>query len=185
MQKIDNFEDRGRQILEFLGESLCLKKYAQDQMSQCAHSFMRIVLTVLERGDPQVLTLLEEAKFGFFYSSLVQRQYSVLQLLIETRVENIHVISRYVEESNIRLRTFEAILNSDSQILKNELLNSQFIQKIVSSLLVSNSIFDVSYYRSNYKFLPFRNFQPFRSEAICLISVIFWKNQSKNTDTGN
>ena len=62
-------------------------------MSQCAHSFMRIVLTILERGDPEVISLLEESKFGFFYSSLVQRQYSVLQLLIETRVENIHVIS--------------------------------------------------------------------------------------------
>ena len=30
MQKIDDFEERGRQILEFLGESLCLKKYAKD-----------------------------------------------------------------------------------------------------------------------------------------------------------
>ena len=51
--------------------------------------------------------------------------------------------------------------------------------------MISNSIFDVSYYISNYQFLPFRNFQPFRSEAICLISVIFWKKQDKADDSGN
>lgn len=59
-------------------------------------------------------------------------------------------------------------------MLKNELLESQCIQRIPASLLISDSEFEVKYYRSNYKFLPFRNFQPFRSEAICMISVIFW-----------
>lgn len=78
LQKIDDIEERGKQILEFLGESLCLKKYAQDQLSQSAHSFMRIILVMIERGDPKVIELFEEAKFGFFFSSLVQRQYSVL-----------------------------------------------------------------------------------------------------------
>ena len=40
--------------------------------------------------------------------------------------------------------------------------------------MITHSEFDVSFYRSNYKFLPFRNFQPFRTEAICLLSIIFW-----------
>ena len=66
-----------------------------------------------------------------------------------------------------------------------ELLDSQFIQKIVGSLMISHSIFDVSYYRSNYKFLPFRNFQPFRSEAIALISIIFWQNSEKEGDNSD
>ena len=36
--------------------------------------------------------LLEESKFGFFYSNLIQKQYSIMQLFIETKTENIHVV---------------------------------------------------------------------------------------------
>ena len=43
--------------------------------------------------------------------------------------------------------------------------------------MISETEFDVTFYRSNYKFLPFRNFQPFRNEGICLISIIFWNRE--------
>ena len=82
-----------------------------------------------------------------------------------------------MEESNIRLRLFEGILKNSSETLHLELLESQCIQRIPEFLLKCDLEFDVSYYRSNYKFLPFRNFLPFRSEAICMISVIFWNKE--------
>ena len=69
---------------------------------------------------------------------------------------------------------FEALLKNSSQILKQELLESQTIHRIVNTLLMSKSELDVSFYRSNYKFIVFRNFLPFRSEGITLMSLIFW-----------
>lgn len=72
---------------------------------------------------------------------------------------------------------FEALVKTSSKVLKKEILESQLIMRIPSSLLISHSEFDVSFYRSNFKFLPFRNFQPFRTEAICLISIIFWNKE--------
>lgn len=43
---------------------------------------------------------------------------------------------------------------------------------------MSNTELDVSFYRSSYKFLVFRNFMPFRAEALSLISLIFWNKEA-------
>ena len=93
-------------------------------------------------------------------------------MYIRTKTENIHIVSRYTEESNIRIRLFEAILKSSNERLKTEIVQSMFIQSIVSTLLTCQSEFDVRFMRSNYKFLPFREFQPFRNEAVVLISIV-------------
>lgn len=127
---------------------------------------MRIFLKVLNQKDKNYDKLLEVSGFGYYFASLTQKQYALLQMYIRTKTENIHVISRYVEESNIRLRLFESILKCTSEKLKTELLNSLLINKIVSTLLVSETEFDVAYGKTPYKFLPFRQFQPFRNEAI-------------------
>ena len=100
-------------------------------MTQCAHSFLRILSSLVEQNNPETNALLEAVRFGFFFASLSQKQYSILQLLIDTKTENIHVIGRYVEESNLRLRMFEFLLKSDSERLKKELLDSQMIQRVV------------------------------------------------------
>lgn len=62
--------------------------------------------------------------------------------------------------------------------MKQELLESQTIHRITSSLLMSNTELDVSFYRSSYKFLVFRNFMPFRAEALSLISLVFWNKEA-------
>lgn len=63
--------------------------------------------------------------------------------------------------------------------MKQELLESQCIQRVIHTLLASKTELDVSFYRSNYKFLVFRDFLPFRAEALSMISLIFW-NKKEN-----
>lgn len=177
IHKIENLSDRGDKLLGFIKDSMCLRKYCNNRVVQCAHSMLRILMAVLQKNNAEYDALLERTRFGFWLASIMQKQYSLLQLYIKTKTENIHLISRYVEESNIRLRLFEAVLKSTSEKLKDELLESLCIQRILSSLMISETEFDVTFYRSNYKFLPFRNFQPFRNEGICLISIIFWNRE--------
>jgi hypothetical protein len=70
-----------------------------------------------------------------------------------------------------RIRIFESLLKCSSEVIKQELLESQMVHRIINTLLASKTELDVSFYRSNYKFLVFSNFLPFRAEALALISL--------------
>lgn len=93
INKIENIEFRGKELISFLKNSACLRKYSRNRLTQCGHSFLRIILEILIKNEEEYNKIFEEARFGFFFSSLIQKQYSILQLLILTKTENIHVIS--------------------------------------------------------------------------------------------
>lgn len=65
--------------------------------------------------------------FGYHYCKLTEMQYMLLGLFVKMNVENVNVINTYVMESNIRIRTFEAILSSDSNSLKESLISNNLI----------------------------------------------------------
>ena len=177
LNKIPDLEERGQELIKFIQNSGCLVKYTNCRIAQSAHSFLRILMTVIELNQDGYNQLLENTHFVYFFSSLIQKQFYLLQMFIRTKTESIHVIGRYVEESNLRLRIFEGLLKCSSDTIKKELLESQTVQRVINSLLASKSELDVSFYRSNYKFLVFRNFMPFRAEALSMISLIFWNKR--------
>lgn len=98
----------------------------------------------------------------------------LLGLFVKMNVENVNVINTYVMESNIRIRTFEAILSNDSNTLKESLISNNLIQKICSKYLKDVTEFDITYYKHTVKFLPFRKFLPFKNEALGMIQIIIW-----------
>lgn len=179
INKIEDLEERGKELINFIQNSACLVKYSNCRIAQSGHSFMRIIMELLEKNDPEYNSIFEATHLVYFISALFQKQYSLLQMFIRTKTESIHVIGRYVEESNLRIRTFEGLLKCTNAIVKQEVLESQMIHRIINTLLASKTELDVGFYRSNYKFLVFRNFLPFRAEALAMISLIFW-NKAEN-----
>jgi hypothetical protein len=174
INKIDDLEERSKELIKFIQNSGCLVKYTNCRIAQSGHSLLKILMALLEKNDESYNSLFEATHLVYFISSLMQKQYSLLQMFIRTKTESIHVIGRYVEESNLRIRIFESLLKCSSEVIKQELLESQMVHRIINTLLASKTELDVSFYRSNYKFLVFRNFLPFRAEALALISLIFW-----------
>jgi hypothetical protein len=178
INKLADLDERSTELLKFIQNSGCLVKYTSCRIAQSSHSFLRILMTLIDLDDPKYNELLEATRFVNFFSLLIQKQYAVLQMFIRTKTESIHVISRYVEESNLRLRIFEGLLKSSSRVFKQDLLETQTVQRIVNTLLPAKAELDVSFYRSNYKFLVFRNFLPFRAEAMSFVSLIFWNKKA-------
>lgn len=179
INKIEDLEARGKELIAFIQNSGCLVKYSNCRIAQSGHSFLRILMCLIEKNEPSYNSILESTHLVYFISALFQKQYSLLQMFIRTKTESIHVIGRYVEESNLRIRIFEGLLKCSNPAIKQELLESQMIQRVINTLLASKTELDVSFYRSNYKFMVFRNFLPFRAEALAMISLIFW-NKSEN-----
>ncbi len=77
-------------------------------------------------------------------------------------------------ETNIRLRTFEGIMRNDSEILKEDLINTKVIQNITRRYLMDLTMFDITYYKNKVKFLPFRRCLPFKNEALAMTQIIIW-----------
>lgn len=121
VNRITDLEERADSLLKFVKNSINLRKYCENPIIQCAHSIQRMFLKILSANDPEYDYILERCKFGFWFANIASKQYSLMQMYIRTKTENIHVISRYTEESNIRIRLFEAILKSTSPVLKSEL----------------------------------------------------------------
>lgn len=92
INRIEDMEQRGKELVHFIKNSASLRKYSRNRAVECGHAFLRMLLEILELNDPKYNSLLESARFGFFYSGLLQKQFSIMQLFIETKTENIHVI---------------------------------------------------------------------------------------------
>lgn len=92
INRIENLDRRAAQLTEFIQNSACLRKYAMNRATQSAHSFLRILLKIIEKDLSEYNSILSEVKFGFFFANLSQKQYSLLQLFIRTKTENLHVI---------------------------------------------------------------------------------------------
>jgi hypothetical protein len=102
INKIPDMEERGKELIKFITNSACLTKYTNCRIAQSAHSFLRMLMNIIEKNDPDYNSLLEASHFVYFYSTLIQKQYSLLQMFIRTKTESIHVIG--VRDSNTALR---------------------------------------------------------------------------------
>ena len=92
ISRIESDPVRNQMVVDFIQNSACLRKYSRNRVLECAHSFLRMILQLLELDTKEYNLLLEESKIGFFFSSLAQKQYTIMKLFIETNTENIHVI---------------------------------------------------------------------------------------------
>ena len=77
----------------------------------------------------------------------------------------------YVEETNIRLGLWYALLNCQELFAKSRGDIEAFVEFALTSLLDCELEFDVRFYNLNVQFLPFKNFQPFRAEALWLLKL--------------
>jgi len=91
---------------------------------------MRILITLSDIEKPYMQDMLNSTNFGKFYISTVKKQHDLVKAFIATSTENLHVLEYYVEETNFRVVTFENILSSTNQPLKDLLMENDFIKYI-------------------------------------------------------
>eukprot|EP00828_Plagiopyla_frontata_P026718 TRINITY_DN34875_c0_g1_i1.p1 TRINITY_DN34875_c0_g1~~TRINITY_DN34875_c0_g1_i1.p1 ORF type:complete len:376 (-),score=54.28 TRINITY_DN34875_c0_g1_i1:57-1184(-) len=162
----------------FIMNSELLKKYYSNKLLCIAYSFQRIFMLLIKNKHPFYISLVNAINYGQYFVTLVKRQYFLINLYIKTKTENIHLLDNYVEEANIRLQTFESIIKSNNSQLKQQFITTQFITYICSECLENTSQFDVLLYKSDMKFLPFRNYLPIRNESLAMLTSIAWnKNE--------
>lgn len=82
------------------------------------------------------------------------------------------LLDSYVKKNEIRLNTVEFLCRSHEHTLKDQLLKSQFLEKVVGDYIRDFSEFNIQYSKIDVEFLAFRKSFPLRLEAISIFNTI-------------
>jgi hypothetical protein len=77
-----------------------------------------------------------------------------------------------VKKNEIRLNTIESLLKSHEHTLKDQLLKSNFLEKVLMDYIHDFREFGIQQTKINVQFLAFRKGFPLRQEAISIFNTI-------------
>jgi len=115
--------------------------------------------------------LLSEANFGFVFGEQLLLEYDFIRHCIDNAVESLVLMDSYVKKNEIRLNTFEFILRSSESTLKDQLIKSNFCERIFLDYVRDFREFNIQFSKIDLEFLAFRRSFPLRLEAISLINT--------------
>lgn len=158
-----------------------LRPYARNLLSPVSQALGRVFLRMLERKNARIDTLLSKLHFTEIFVKQLKTQYHLLGQFILRKTEDLHVLDDYVEEANIRLKTFDSLLASPSNALKRPLIETQFLQYLTSGLLLDGQCFDAQLFKSPMVFLAYREFPPLRNEGLTMLTSVIWNRDGNET----
>jgi len=115
--------------------------------------------------------LLSEANFGFVFGEQLILEYDFIRHCIDNKIESMVLIDSYVKKNEIRLNTFEYLLRSSEETLKDQLLTSAFVDKLFQDYISDFREFNIQFSKIDLEFLAFRRSYPIRLECISLFNT--------------
>eukprot|EP01017_Pseudomicrothorax_dubius_P018482 TRINITY_DN20432_c0_g1_i1.p1 TRINITY_DN20432_c0_g1~~TRINITY_DN20432_c0_g1_i1.p1 ORF type:complete len:138 (-),score=20.52 TRINITY_DN20432_c0_g1_i1:61-474(-) len=131
------FDHRSELMMDYLMSHDSIRKYASNRLMKTVHCYMRIILSLLEKNDKDYHIMFDKFDLGQFLHEVFHRQYSLLAIYIRSKIEDIHVLENYVEETNFRIKIFELILKCPNNFIKDRMIEEGFIDLISTRLLLS------------------------------------------------
>lgn len=125
----------------------------------------------MRKNDPFLNTLLSEANFGFVVGEQMLLDYDFIRHCIDNCVESLVLMDSYVKKNEIRLNTFEYIIRSSEDTLKDQLIKSNFCERVFLDYVRDFREFNIQFSKIDLEFLAFRRSYPLRLEAISLINT--------------
>lgn len=136
-------------------------------------AILQNILYQLVRKDSRFVNrLLAEANFGFVFGEQLILEYDFVRHCIDNKIESLVLIDSYVKKNEIRLNTFEYLLRSSEDALKDQLLQSAFMDKLFQDYVHDFREFNIQFSKIDLEFLAFRRSFPVRLECISLINTV-------------
>lgn len=123
-------------------------------------------------NKPHLNELLAEANFGFVLGEQLLLDYDFVRHCIDNCVESMVLLDTYVKKNEIRLNSLEYLLRSHEHTLKDQLLKSNFLEKVLMDYIRDFRAFNIQYSKIELEFLAFRKSFPLRLEAISIFNTI-------------
>ena len=135
-------------------------------------AILQNILYQLVRKNSRFLNrLLVEANFGFVFGEQLVLEYDFIRHCIDNKIESLVLIDSYVKKNEIRLNTFEYLLRSDEPTLKDQLVQSAFIDMLFRDYIADFREFNIQFSKIDLEFLAFRQSFPIRLECISIVNT--------------
>lgn len=85
----------------------------------------------------------------------------------------------YIEETNFRVKSFDNIMKSSNNELKQALVELGLVSYICGSTFTNEIKFDLPQVKMSGQKLPFKEFLLFRNEAMAMMTSIVWNKVSR------
>jgi hypothetical protein len=126
---------------------------------------------LVRKNDGFLNMLLSEANFGFVFGEQLLLDLDFIRHCIDNCVESLVLMDSYVKKNEIRLNTFEYIMRSSEDTLKDQLIKSNFCERVFEDYVQDFREFNIQFSKIDLEFLAFRRSYPLRLEAISLINT--------------
>jgi len=106
------------------------RKYDIFPFTDIGSILQNILYQLVRKNDPFLNTLLSEANFGFVFGEQLLLEYDFIRHCIDNCVESLVLMDSYVKKNEIRLNTFEYIIRSSEDTIKDQLIKSNFCERV-------------------------------------------------------
>lgn len=148
------------------------RKYDMFPFTEISAILQNILYQLVRKDSRFINRLLAEANFGFIFGEQLILEYDFVRHCIDNKIESLVLIDSYVKKNEIRLNTFEYLLRSSEVALKDQLLQSAFIDKLFQDYIHDFREFNIQFSKIDLEFLAFRRSFPVRLECISLINTV-------------
>jgi hypothetical protein len=159
------FNDRANKIVQDK------RRYDIFPFTDVGAILQNIQYQLVRKNDPFLNTLLSEANFGFVFGEQLLLEYDFIRHCIDNAVESLVLMDSYVKKNEIRLNTFEFILRNSEPTIKDQLIKSNFCERVFLDYIRDFREFNIQFSKIDLEFLAFRRSFPLRLEAISLINT--------------
>jgi hypothetical protein len=133
--------------------------------------FQNIQYQLVRKNDAFLNQLLSEADFGFVLGEQLLLEYEFIRHCIDNKIESLVLMDSYVKKNEIRLNTFEYLLRSHEHTLKDQLIKSNFCDRLFLEYIQDFREFNIQFSAIDIEFLAFRRSYPLRLEAISILNT--------------
>lgn len=148
------------------------RKYDMFPFTEIGAILQNILYQLVRRDSRFVNRLLAEANFGFVFGEQLILEYDFIRHCIDNKIESMVLIDSYVKKNEIRLNTFEYLLRSSEVSLKDQFLQSAFVEKLFEDYINDFREFNIQFSKIDLEFLAFRRSYPVRLECISLVNTV-------------
>ena len=140
----------------------------------------KIIFSIFDKNDDNYNDLFLKIKFGKIFSEIICLEYQILSLFLSQENIDITILDNYMIESNLRLKTFDNIINLTNKFdeIKSQLLKNEFINFLFKNLIYDFRSFRTDYSKLSLEFIKYKKF-PLRTEAMKIINTIIKKYYSR------
>ena len=147
------------------------RKYDMFPFTEIGAILQNIFYQLVRKDDKFINQLLSQANFGYVFGQHLVLEYDFIRNCIDNQIESLVLIDSYVKKNEIRLNTFEFLLQSSERTLKDQFLQSPFIDKMLGDYIYDFREFNIQFSKIDLEFLAFRRSYPIRLECISMLNT--------------